>query len=171
MLYESRSAAGRQSTTVEGLYGRREALTLLLTGTELKVRYSRPDAVTLAPDDPDTFPSQSSLPAADLSLGTLRVRGGAGAAPQIDEYSERVRMDIQNALHNNARTRAGNYRAALSVWINSARIVERVDIVGSSGDPARDAALISALRGVTIGRTAPPNAPRPVRVGVAVRTM
>ena len=171
VLYESGSAAGRKSTAVEGLHGRREALTLLLTGTELKARYTRSDAVTLAPDDPEALPSQSSLPGADLSLGTLRVRGGAGNALQISEYSERVRIDVQNALHNNAQTRVGNYRAALSIWINTARVVERVDIADSSGDPVRDAALISSLRGVTIGSTAPPNAPRPVRVSVAVRTM
>ena len=171
VLYESRSAAGRRSTAVEGLYVPREALALLLTGTELKARYSRPDAVTLAPDEPDASQSQSLPSGSDLSLGTLRVHGGAGVASQIGEYSERVRIDIQNALHNNPQTRAGNYRAALSVWINGARVVERVDIAGSSGDPARDAALISTLRGVTIGSTAPPNAPRPVRVSVVVRTM
>ena len=171
VLYESSSAAGRRSTAVEGLYAPREALAVLLTGTELKARYSRPDAVTLAPDVPDVSQSQSLPSGSDLSLGTLRVHGGIGVASQVNDYSERVRIDIQNALHNNPQTRAGNYRAALSVWINTARVVERVDIAGSSGDPARDAALISVLRGVTIGSTAPPNAPRPVRVGVVVRTM
>ena len=171
VLYESRSAAGRKSTALEGLYAPREALALLLTGTDLKARYSRPDAVTLAPDDPEGPRGQSLLSGATLSLGTLHVHGNLGAAPPISEYSEQVRRDIQNALQNNAQTRVGNYRAALNVWINTARMVERVDIANSSGDPARDAALISTLRGVTIGSTAPPNAVRPVRVGVAVRTM
>jgi hypothetical protein len=171
VLYESRSAAGRQSTAVDGLYAPRDALALLLTGTDLRARYSRPDAVTLAPDDPETPRGQSLLSGASLSLGTLHVHGNLGAVPPISEYSEQVRRDIENALQHNAQTRVGNYRAALNVWINTARMVERVDVANSSGDPARDAALISTLRGVTIGSAAPLNAPRPVRVSVAVRTM
>ncbi len=170
VLYESKSAVGRKSPAIEGFYPPNEALRLLLAGTDLKVHYNQPDAVTLAPEADDVAAHPHSFPASDLMLGTLHVHEGIAAAPPIGEYSERVRMDLQNALQKNLRTRQGNYRAALDVWINSARVVVRVDISDSTGDRERDAALISALRGVIISGPAPPNAPRPVRVGVSVRS-
>jgi hypothetical protein len=172
VLYESRSAIGWQSRPVAGTYAPRAALALLLAGTDLKISFVRPDAVTVAPDEADLPPllKDSGLAEGiDMQLGTLHVQGGLGAAPPLADYSERVRSDIQNALRSNARTRDGNYRVVLNVWINKMRTIERVDIAGSTGDPARDDAVIAVLRGITIGSAAPPTAPPPVRVSIAVR--
>jgi hypothetical protein len=126
VLYESNSAVGRTSVAVEGNFAPDAALELLLTGTDLKVRYIRPDAITLAPPDAKSValaPLASPLDGSDLSLGTLRIqrsRDGSETA-QLNEYSERVQMDIQNALRKNARTRDGSYRAVLDLWIDPAR--------------------------------------------------
>jgi hypothetical protein len=176
LLYESNSAIGRTSAPVEGNFTPGAALDLLLTGTDLRVRYIRPDAITLAlPDAKGVAPTASSrpLPGADLSLGTLRVRGSVDGdeTARLNEYSERVQMDIQNALRKNARTRDGSYRAVLDLWIDPTHIIERTELFRSTGDPERDAAIAATLRGVTISRPAPPNAPQPVRVSIVVKSL
>ena len=174
VLYESSSAIGRMSVAVEGTYAADAALNLLLTGTELKVRYIRPDAITLALPNAEGVgyaPAATPLAASDLSLGKLRVRGtGDGDDAARQDYSQRVQMDIQNALRKNAKTRDGNYRAVLDIWIDPARTIERTELFRSTGDRERDAAVAATLRGLMISRPAPVNTPQPVRVGIVVKS-
>jgi hypothetical protein len=173
VLYESNSAIGRMSVGVEGTYAADVALNLLLTGTELKVRYIRPDAITLALPNAEDAPPATPLAATDLSLGTLRVRraGDGDDTARLQDYSQRVQMDIQNALRKNAKTRDGNYRAVLDIWIDPARTIERTELFRSTGDRERDAAVTTTLRGLTISRPAPANTPRPVRIGIVVTSV
>lgn len=174
VLYESTSAIGRNSVAVEGNFSLDAALDLLLTGTDLRVKYVRPDAITLAlrsadGDAPPPFP----LAPADLSLGTLRVRGNSDGddATRLHDYSESVQSDIQKALHKNSRTRAGSYRAVLDLWIDPSRTIQRTELFRSTGDRERDAAVAATLRGVTISRPAPSNTPQPVRVVIVVESL
>jgi hypothetical protein len=176
VLYESNSALGKTSVAVEGSFAPQAALRLLLAATDLKVRYIRPDAITLAPPDAENVavaPGSSLVGAADLSLGTLRVRGSTDGdeTARLNQYSERVQLDIQNALRKDASTRDGSYRAVLDLWIDPARRIERTDLFRSTGDRERDAAIAVALRGVAIGSPAPANAPRPVRISIVVRSL
>ena len=173
VLYESNSAVGRTSVAVEGKFTADAALNLLLRGTELRVRYIRPDAITLAPPSAEGVnraPPAIPLAASDLSLGTLRVRGSSSDA-RLQDYSQGVQMDIQNALRKNPRTRDGSYRAVLDLWIDPARTIERTELFRSTGDRERDAAVAATLRGVTISRPAPANTPQPVRVGIVVNSL
>ncbi|MEW6639071.1 MAG: STN domain-containing protein [Pseudomonadota bacterium] len=177
VLYESTSAAGRRSIAVEGAYTPGDALNLMLTGTDLKVRYIRPDAITLAPpslaaNEPPASPLGATA-AADLSLGTLRVRAAdAGEdTSRLHDYSESVQTDIQKALQKNSRTRVGSYRAVLDLWIDPSRIIQRTELFRSTGDPERDEAVASALRGLVISRAAPSNTPQPIRVVIVVRSL
>jgi len=174
VLYESHSAAGQRSVAVEGSFTPEDALNLLLTGTDLSVRYTKPDAITLArPAQELDVPPASPLAKVDLSLGTLRVRAGGedeDAGP-LRDYSESVQADIQKALQKNAKTRAGSYRAVIDLWIDPSRTVARTQLFQSTGDIERDAAVGAALRGVIISRAAPANMPQPVRVAIVVRPM
>jgi hypothetical protein len=176
VLYESNSAIGRTSAAVEGNFTPDAALGILLAGTDLKVRYTRPDAITLAlppAQNVVSAPLSSPLIGTDLYLGTLRVRESSDSdeTARLKEYSERVQMDIQYALRKNAKTRDGSYRAVLDLWIDPTHTIERTELFRSTGDPERDAAIATTLRGVTIGRPAPPNAPRPVRVSIVVKSL
>ncbi|BAM92509.1 secretin/TonB short N-terminal domain-containing protein [Bradyrhizobium oligotrophicum S58] len=170
LLYESKSAEGRQSTAIEGLYTPHEALIKLLAATDLKVQYSRPGALTLMLEAPAEADGAAPRFGSDLSLGTLHVQGATASTAPSQEFSEAVRMDVHNALRNNPRTRDGNYRAVVKLWINNERTVEQVDVATTSGDPTRDTALIAALRGLTMSRPQPPGMAQPVRIGVSVRT-
>jgi hypothetical protein len=173
VLYESESAVGRQSVAVEGEFTQDQALKLLLSGTNLEVHYTRPDAITLAPRNVGSkdAPPADPLVKADLSIGELRVHAPnhSGVAPPQD-YSESVQLDIQSALRKNAKTRSGNYRAVLDLWIDSARVIQRTALLQSTGEADRDAAVTAALQGLTTSRQPPANAPQPVRVVIVVKS-
>ena len=176
VLYESNSAAGRTSSAVEGYFTPAIALDLLLTGTDLRVQYSRPDAITLALPEAEgigAIPPASPLAMTDLSLGTLRVRGSGDndAAARLQDYSQRVQMDVQNALRKNSKTRDGNYRAVLDIWVDPARTIDRTELFRSTGDRDRDAAVTATLRGLTISKPAPANMPQPVRLVIVVKSL
>jgi hypothetical protein len=176
VLYESNSAVRRTSSAVQGKFAADAALNLLLTGTDLKVRYIRPDVITLAlpnADDSGVTSSTDSPASLDLSLGTLRIRGSSDGddSARLQDYSRSVQMDIQNALRKNARTRDGSYRAVLDLWIDSTSTIERTELFRSTGDHERDAAVASTLRGVTMSRPTPANTPQPVRVVIVVRSL
>ena len=174
VLYESNSAVGRSSVAVNGNFKPDAALDLLLTGTELRVKYIRPDAITLALRSADgDAPPPIGLATADLSLGTLWVRGTSDGddTARLHDYSESVQTDIQKALQRNARTRAGSYRAVLDLWIDPSRTIQRTELFRSTGDRERDTAVAAALRGVTISRPAPANTPQPVRVAIVVESL
>jgi hypothetical protein len=173
VLYESNSAVGRTSGAVEGKFTADAALDLLLKDTELRVRYIRPDAITLAPPSAEGANYSSptaALTGSSLSLGTLRVRGSGDGNGQRQEFIQGLQMDIQNALRKNPRTRDGSYRAVLDLWIDPARMIERTELLRSTGDRERDTAVAATLRGVTISQSVPVNTPQPVRVGIVVRS-
>ncbi|TAI61007.1 STN domain-containing protein [Bradyrhizobium sp. Leo170] len=174
VLYESNSATGRKSAAVEGNFTAEQALNLLLAGTDLKVQYTRPDAITLAlPSATTGGPPASPLGSADLSLGMLRVRASNDGddVGRLHDYSESLQIDIQKALQKNVRTRGGSYRAVLDLWIDRSRTVQRTELFRSTGDVERDAAVATVLRGLTISRSAPANTPRPVRIVIVVKPL
>jgi hypothetical protein len=174
VLYESNSATGRKSAAVEGNFTAEQALNLLLAGTDLKVQYTHPDAITLAlPSATADRPPVSPLGSADLSLGTLRVRASNDGddAGRLHDYTESLQIDIQKALQKHIRTRGGSYRAVLDLWIDRSRTVQRTEVFRSTGDVERDTAVASVLRGLTISRPAPANTPQPVRIVIVVKSL
>uniref|UniRef100_Q07KY2 Secretin/TonB short N-terminal domain protein n=1 Tax=Rhodopseudomonas palustris (strain BisA53) TaxID=316055 RepID=Q07KY2_RHOP5 len=172
VLYESQSATGLRSVAVEGRFAPDAALGRLLTGTDLTVQYIRPDAITISRPPVvggAIVPSAAPSGAADLSLGTLRVRGPSQSdAARFQAYSTSVQADIQNALRRNAKTRDGVYRVVLDLWINPSRTVERTELFRSTGDRERDAAVEATLRGLMISKPAPEKTPQPIRVAIIV---
>jgi hypothetical protein len=173
VLYESSSANGQRSAPVEGNFTADAALKALLTGTDLKVRYIRPNAITLARPSLDSdLPPASPFVSADLSLEPLRVQASADEGDRSRrDYSEIVRNDVESALRKNAKTRSGNYRFGADLWVDSSRIVRRTELFQSTGDRNRDAAVSATLQGLMISREAPTNAPSPVHVLVVVKTL
>jgi hypothetical protein len=172
VLYESYSAIGRQSEAVQGKFTPDEALKRLLAGTDLEVRHAGADAITLVAPIGRDLPPTNPLATADLSIGELRVRGSArpNDLARFQDYSESIRAEIQRALHKNAKTGSGNYRAVLDLWIDPSRIIQKTALLQSTGESTRDAAIISTLQGLTIDRPTPVDAPQPIRAVVVVRT-
>ena len=173
MLYESNSATGRKSTSVEGSLTPEDALNLLLTGTDLKVQYIRPDAITLASRAVRAdHPPASPLATADLSLGTFQVRASSDGndTGALRDYSESLQLDLQKALQKNIGSRGGSYQLIVDLWIDPSRTIQRTQLLRSTGDQKRDAAVTAALQGLTVSRTTPANASQPVRIAIRVKS-
>jgi hypothetical protein len=177
VMFETASALGYRSKAVEGELSPEAALRTLLADTDLKIRYSRSSAVTLAPasvPDPDEPPG-ALLPSADMALDTLHVSGGAADAAdhsRLGDYIGAVQSDIQKALKSISRNRRGDYRVAVKLWVaSSSRIIERAELDGSTGDRDRDSTIADALRGMTLSQQSPPNMPRPIRFMISIHAL
>lgn len=175
VLYESRSAIGRQSAAVQGRFAPDEALKRLLAGTDLEIRHARPDAITLVAPAPlgQDIPPVNPLATADLSIGELRVREPGARSNDLarfQDYSESLQADIQRALLKNTITGSGNYRAVLDLWIDPARTIQKTALLQSTGERARDAAIATTLQGLTVNRPTPADAPQPIRAVIVMRT-
>jgi hypothetical protein len=176
VMFETASAAGYRSEPVEGEFTPEVALRTLLADTELRIRYSRSNAVTLAPasaPNPDEPPGQPLL-SADMALETLHVNGAADAVDRgrLGEYLGVVQSDIQKALKRVSRNGRGEYRVAVKLWVaSSSRNVERAELDGSTGDRDRDSTIAEALRGMTLSQQSPPNTPRPIRFMISIHAL
>jgi secretin/TonB-like protein len=174
VLYESRSAIGRQSEAVHGRFTPGEALKRLLAATDLEVRHARSDAIILVAPSlaGQDLPPANPLASADMSIGELRVRGPEkiNDLARFQDYSESVRAEIQRALLKNSKTGTGNYRAVLDLWIDPARTIQKTALLQSTGESSRDVAITSTLQGLMIKRPTPADAPQPIRAVVVVRT-
>ena len=173
VMFESASAVGYRSSELRGEFMPEVALRMLLADTDLRIRYSRASAVTLARPserDPDEPPAHA-LASADLSLDTLRVTSAPQSSDEsrLGAYIGVVQGDIERALRKLAKTRRGDYRVAIKLWVDPSRAVERVELDGSTGDPDRDRSIAGALKELVLSEEAPANAPRPIRFMIAIR--
>jgi hypothetical protein len=174
LLYESAAATGRVSTALEGTFTRDHALRILLTDTDLMVRYTRANSITLAPASIEgDEPPAAVFAKADLTLDTLRVRSTVARADagQLRAYEGVIQADIQQALKKDGRTRNGSYSAGIKLWIDGPRTVRRTELFRSSGDLDRDGVIGRLLDGLVISQAPPANTPQPVLVMITVRSM
>jgi hypothetical protein len=77
------------------------------------------------------------------------------------DYSALIQERINAALCANSTTRPGDYRIALTFRVGTAGEVEQFELLGSSGDSGRDAAISNVLRVLAIGRPAPAHMSQP----------
>lgn len=175
VMFETSSASGFRSLPVQGEFTAEAALQMLLADTDLRVRYTRANAITVAPlsaPDADQPPPHALAPA-DMALGTLNVSGGAesGDRSRMGEYIGVVQADIQKALKKAGKARGGDYRAEVKLWVGPSRIVQRAELSRSNGDKDRDALIASALQGLVLSQAAPTNTPQPIRFMIAIRVL
>jgi hypothetical protein len=174
VMFETSSAVGYRSTRVQGEFTPDAALRLLLTGTDLTVRYTQAKAITLAPLAPESadIPPASVLTHVDLSLDTLWVSGAVETnTDHVNEYIGVVQSDIQKALKRAVKTHAGDYRAGIRIWVDRSRMVQRTELFRSTGDKDRDTLIASALQGLVLSRPTPANTPQPFSFMIAVHAL
>lgn len=173
LLYESGAAGERLSMPVEGEYTRDAALRMLLTNTDLVIRYTRANSITLVPAsaDPDAPPGAVFAGQADIALDTLLVRRPKPSSDpsQLRAYTGVIQSDIQQALRKDAKTRSGTYSAGIKLWIDSPRTVRKTELFRSSGDHERDETIARVLDGMQVSQAPPANTPQPVMVMITVR--
>ena len=172
LLYESGATSDRMAPAIEGEFTRDAALRILLVDTDLMIRYTRANSITLVPvtADPDAPPS-AVFDQADLALDTLVVRRArpTGDASQLRAYSGVIQSDIQHALRKEAKTRNGAYSAGIKLWIDGPRTIRRTELFRSSGDLDRDDMIARLLDGLQVSQAPPANTPQPVMVMITVR--
>lgn len=173
LLYESGAAGDRLSVAVDGEYTRDAALRLLLANTDLVIRYTRSNSITLVPAsaDPDAPPEAVFGGQVDLTLDTLVVRRQRPSSDpsQLRAYSGIIQSDIQHALRKEAKTRSGAYSAGIKLWIDNPRTVRKTELFRSSGDQERDETIARVLDGLQVSQAPPANTPQPVMVMITVR--
>jgi hypothetical protein len=174
VFYESSIALGRTSSSVEGRYLPDAALQALLVGAGFTIRFTRRNAVVLSiPSAQNDLPPTRALANFDLSLDTIRVTASPerGGDTRLREFGDMVQSEVETALRKNSKIRSGNYRIRVKLWIDPTRIIQRAELAQSTGDPDRDTAITGVLQGFVVSRVPPANAPQPIRVIVAVRSL
>lgn len=152
VLYETSLTDGRRSTVVRGVFTPEAALNTLLTGTGLIARYTTADAYTLmrAPTPPSSGPSGI---AADLI--------------KYGPYLGAVQASILKAICESGGARPGSYQATLQFWIDPSGEITDVSVLTTTGDPGRDADILSALQGLTVGEGPPTGMPQPLAMAIS----
>jgi TonB family protein len=87
--------------------------------------------------------------------------GGGGGGNRFGSYGSAVTNALQRALQADERTRRGAWRVTVRIWVGASGQITRAQLVGTSGDPARDTAIRDVLNSLSI--PAPPNdLPQPI---------
>lgn len=151
ILLDARHAAGRHSSGVKGLMAPREALKILLAGSDLVAREFGPGTVTL------------SVPIASAARAS-------GIQPGSDPpYFADIQRAVQQVLCSDARTSPGRYRLALKLWIGGSGEVLRSKRLDTTGDDNLDAVLDAAIQRMRIGRPPPSDLQQPIALVISPR--
>lgn len=147
--------AQRQSAAVRGPQAAGAALQALLAGTGLQSRQSDAQAVIVyAPAA--ALPQAVHVAAADIP--------GAQQGGEVAAYVSRLQHVLLGLLCRAAQTRPGGYRLALQLYLNRAGVVDRVQLLDTTGLPARDKAIARLVLGMQVGAGPAPSMPQPVSI-------
>ncbi len=151
VLVPSNITTGKQGAAVSGEFSPDEALARLLAGTQLAARHVGARAVTLVPVVPDAAAQDA---------------GAAGGAtlPAQSAYVPVIQASITRQLCQRQPKIFGRYRVGVQLWLDTAGAVRRVHLLGSSGTPARDAAVAAHLGSLVMDAPPPPGLAQPLAV-------
>ncbi|MFT0868883.1 secretin and TonB N-terminal domain-containing protein [Pseudomonas sp. CAM1A] len=144
VLVDQGLLAGQRSSPLRGRYTAREGLQRLLQGTGLQARHGS-GGFTLQPLRLRTTP------------GRGRNEGSASGS-----YAVALQHAVERALCAWPSTRPGSYRAAVQVWIDASGQLVQSRLLASTGDFARDAALVERLRSVRLEQAPPTSLAQPL---------
>lgn len=147
VFFPSELAEGKTSSAVHGVFTPEEALRRLLDGTGLAVQTAAAEAFVLVP----------SLATPE---GADRATPGASARMSANAYESLVQSRIFQALCKADGAAFGSYRMALRVQVGATGQVRQASLLDTTGNRARDAAILGAVRRVDIGQ-APADPARP----------
>lgn len=133
VLYDSAQTAGQTAPAIAGRYTARDALTRLLSETELQARYTAPRALMLMP--------RVRTPPAPVSTADRQ------------QYYGRLQARVLAALCARPELHIGDYRVALRVPLDATHAIHGAQAY-ATGRPDMAPRLQAALEGLPIG--APP---------------
>lgn len=178
VLLDEPQAADRRTSPIRGIYSAPEALTLLLGGTGLTVRFtSTHSAVVLARGAaavPLPTSGSGSKTSAMLSLDTMRVSAPRviGGAPPSDTggfvltLAARIRRLVIDA---GVLRDGGAARLRIRTRIDAEGVLRDVTLVRSDGDTKRDRRVQALLEGAPLGAVPPLGLRQPLLFEVAAQ--
>lgn len=138
LLVDERLLAGRMSPGVRGEFTAEDALRRLLAGTGLRERYASEKAFTLESFDSAAAQASGDAESPDSSNAIW------------EAYGASLQASLERELCRVPGAKPGSYRLALQVWVDDGGRVNRVRLLGSTGEQARDAAIDRVLEGVKV---------------------
>lgn len=147
IFVDAEMMAGRRSVEIKGVFTPDAALNRLLAGTGLVARFIGDRGFTLGPAPP----SDVNPPSPPMSR----------SADRFADYSAALQSALRTVLCRDPATRPGSYRTLLRFWISMSGSIARAELLTSTGDGARDALLLAALRDATVGEAPPADLPQP----------
>lgn len=154
VLVDSGMAAGRRSSPVKGYLDPYLALTYLLRGSGLTARYAGANAFTLVAKSAEVTRKPGTGNAGDVSTPGL---GG-------HRFGAVLQQALQRALCQTPRTRPGDYRAVIQLWLTKNGTVERLRLLGSTGSSRRDDAIQKQIRELRLATEANVRLPQPLTI-------
>jgi len=142
VFFPSALVEGRSAAAVQGRLSPDEALHRLLEGSGLAARAVAPDAFVLLPAEPA---------AVIAPVAASPSTSGAAAEPER-AYDGLIQSRLLQALCGREGLALGSYRLALRLRIDAAGRVAQARLLDTTGDRARDAAIVDAARRVDIGQ-------------------
>ena len=98
--------------------------------------------------------------------GTGRIGGGS----KFGWYAAKVQTTIADALRGNASTRSASISLQVRIWADADGRITRATLVGSSGNPATDAAIKNQiLTGLQLPQAPPAGMPMPINLRITAR--
>lgn len=154
VLIDARMLGGLRSTAVSGRHAPLPALQMLLQGTGLTPRFVDGGGFTLVAGE-----TPASSGAGPANAGTPSATDPAASRRRAARV---IQQSLETALCGARATRPGGYRVALQLWLDPANHrVSRADVMESSGDPRRDAAILQRLDDLAMPGL-PADLPQPV---------
>jgi hypothetical protein len=161
----NRQLEGHLSTALSGDYARREALSRLLADTGFEADFTAEDAAIIVPSS--TSPQRSSSLPPTLGAAPPGIDGIGGSSDDRGDfraYAALVQTRLTEALCESPQTRPGSYRLVVQLRIGETGSVVASKVVGTTGQPARDAAIERAMRTLAFDAAPPAGLPEPVTI-------
>ncbi|KVX04597.1 hypothetical protein ASL22_03720 [Alcaligenes faecalis] len=148
----------RPMPAVRGEMTRKQALSSLLHGSGLQAYYVDNRSIVIRL--PDSRPGKVATGQRPLNLN--HISGVRDGAHDYSAYVTRVQQTVRNALCRSPQTRPGAYRLAMQLWLNPQGQVERVHLLGSTGQASRDQAISQVLDSLAMGVAPDASLPQPL---------
>ncbi len=171
LIYDSRYTDRRHSHAVVGLFTPETALRMLLDGTDLTIRYTGPQDITLVSVERKRSGDRQAVaeladPQGELTLDTLYVDVAPGAADRQDfvDYGRAVRLQVKRALAKSSLTANRIYHVQIDVWIDEQGHLQESELLQSSGTAELDAIIRRVVETIRMDKLPPKDIPLPIRI-------
>jgi TonB family protein len=158
VLYETSLTSGRHSAGVHGVLTPVAALNALLAGTGLAAWRTTNDSYSLVVEREAGARSSDDIgrPPAEIE--------------KYDHFLGRVQASFLSALCRKSKTRPGQYTMTLRFSIGSSGDITQTSLLGSTGDPERDAEIIRAVEHLAVGEAPPSQLAQPITMLITPRS-